>query len=103
MKTKTTLFFLLAFGLNSIAQTYTSQSFSNPDYSNVQLGATDYIDFSQATGQNQTWDLTADGIISESVYSLIDANTAAGNENYPDANYAMSITTDGQELVLFIL
>lgn len=101
MKTKTTLFFLLAFGLTSIAQTYTSQSFSNPDYSNVQLGATDYIDFSQATGQNQTWDLTADGIISESVYSLIDANTAAGNENYPDANYAMSITTDGQELVLY--
>lgn len=101
MKTKTTFFFLLAFGLTSIAQTYTSQSFSNPDYSNVQLGATDYIDFSQATGQNQTWDLTADGIISESVYSLIDANTAAGNENFPDANYAMSITTDGQELMLY--
>lgn len=92
---------MLAFGLTSIAQTYTSQSFSNPDYSNVQLGATDYIDFSQATGQNQTWDLTADGIISESVYSLIDANTAAGNENFPDANYAMSITTDGQELMLY--
>lgn len=101
MKTKTTLFFLLAFGASSIAQNYTSQSFSNPVYSNVQLGATDYVDFSQATGQNQTWDLTADGIISESIYSPIEVNTAAGNENYPDANYAMSVTTDGQELVLY--
>lgn len=101
MKTTATLFFILTLSMCSLAQTYTNQSLSNPTVTSFQLGATDYLELSNATGQNQTWDLTADGIISQLVYTLADLNTSPGSENFPSANYGIDINTDGQSLTLY--